>query len=44
MPPILCWLTILEANIGGIAVEAEPSNQHFVTFSCLMTDGSRGVV
>ena len=45
MPPILlCWLTVLEASTGGMAVEVEPPNQHFVTFCCLVTDGSRGVV
>jgi len=33
-----------EADFGGMAVEAEHSQQHSVTFCCCETDGSRGVV
>jgi len=29
-------------NVGGTAVEAEPSHQYPVTFCCCVTDGSRG--
>ena len=44
MPPILlCWPTTSEANVGGIAVEAEPSHQYSVTFCGCETGGSRGV-
>ena len=40
MPPILlCWPTVSEADVGGIAVEIEPSHQYSVTFCCQqMTD------
>ena len=35
MPPILlCWSTMSEVNVGGMAVETEPSNQYFLTFCC----------
>ena len=45
MPPILlCWLMMSEADVGGMAVEVEPSNQYPVTFCCHVTDGSRGAV
>jgi len=43
MPPILqCHPTTSEADIGGMAVEAEPSCQYSTTFCCHETDGSRG--
>ena len=32
----------LEADVGGTAVEIEPSCQYSITFCCCMTDGSRG--
>ena len=39
MPPILLyWPTVLEVDVGGMAVEAEP------TFCCHATDGSSGAV
>ena len=42
MPPILlCWPTTLEAVVGGMAIEVEPSHQYSVTFCCCETDGSR---
>ena len=40
LPVLLCWLTMSEVDIGGVAVEAEPSHQYSVTFSCHVTDGS----
>ena len=43
MPPILiCWPTTSEMDVGGRAVEAEPSHQYFISFCCCVTDGSRG--
>jgi len=33
-----------EADGGGMAGEVEPSHQYSVTFSCSVTDGSRGAV
>ena len=43
MPPILlCWPMMSEADVGGMAVKAEPSHQHSMTFCCCVTDGSRG--
>jgi len=45
MPPILqCWPITSEADVGGMAVEAEPPYQHCVTCCCCMTNGSRGAV
>ena len=45
MPPILlCWPMTLEADVGGVAVEAGPSHQYSVAFCCHVTDGSRGAV
>ena len=45
IPPILlCWPMISDTNIGGMAVEVEPSHQYFITFCCCETDGSRGAV
>ena len=44
-PPILlCWLTMSEAAVGGMAVEGELSWKHSVTCCCHVTDGSRGAV
>ena len=44
-PPILlCWPTTSEADAGDITVEAEPSQQHSVTFCCRVTDGSKEAV
>ena len=31
-----------EVDVGGIAVEAEPSHQYPITFCCCVTDGNRG--
>ena len=45
MPPILlCWPMVSEVNVGGMAVEVEPSHQHPITFCCCVTEGSRGAV
>jgi len=45
MPPILlCWPTMSETNVGGMAVEVEPSHQYPIMFCCHVTDGSRGTV
>ena len=44
MPPILCWPKKPEADVGVIAVEAEPSHQYSVTCCCCVTDGSRGAL
>ena len=42
MPPVLfCWLTTSVADIGGMAVKAEPSYQYLTTCCCHVTDGSR---
>ena len=43
MPPIvLCWPTMSEADVGGMAVEIEPSCEYSVKFCYPTTDGSRG--
>jgi len=33
-----------EVDVGGMAIEAEPSHQYFTTFCCCVTDGSRRAV
>lgn len=38
------WPMTSEADVGGMAVEAESSHQYSVTRCCCMTDGSRGAV
>jgi len=43
-PPIsFSWPMTSEEDVGGMAVEVEPSHQYSVT-CCCMTDGSRGAV
>jgi len=45
MSPILrCWPTASDADVGGTAVEVEPSLQYSVTWCCQVTDGSRGAL
>jgi len=45
MPPVLVWWpTMLEADVGDMAVEVEPSCQYSVKFCCRATDDSRGAV
>jgi len=33
-----------EADVGGMAVEVEPSHRYPIPFCCCVTDGSRGAV
>ena len=33
-----------EMDVGGMAVESEPSHQYPITRFCRVTDGSRGAV
>ena len=45
MPPMSwCWPTMSEADVGGMAVNAEPSHQYPVTCCCCVMDGSRGAL
>ena len=45
IPPILlCWPMTSEVNVGGVAVEAEPSPHYSATCLRHVTDGSRGAV
>ena len=45
MPPTLWrWPTMSEADVGGMAEEAESSHQCSITFCCRVTDSSRGTV
>jgi len=45
MPPILLFLSMTsEADVGGMAVEAEPASRYSGTFCCCTTDGSRGAL
>ena len=45
MPPILlCWPTVSEVDVGGTAVEVQPSHLYSVTHRCCVTDGGRGEV
>ena len=37
-------VTMLEVDVGGMAVEIEPSHQYPVPCCCRVTDGSRGSV
>ena len=40
MPPsLLCWPSTSDVDVGGIAVEVEPSHQYSITCCCHMTDG-----
>ena len=39
---LLCQPTTSEADVGGTAVQVEPSHQYSFTFCCHVTDGSRG--
>ena len=39
---LLCWPTVSEVDVGGTAVEVEPSHQCSVMFCCCETNGSRG--
>ena len=44
LPILFCWPTTSEADVGGTAVEDEPSHQYPTTRCCCVTDGSRGAV
>jgi len=45
MPPLLLyWPTTSEADVGGVAVDIEPSHQYCIRFCGCATDGSRGAV
>ena len=42
VPPILlCWPMTSKTDVGGMAVEVEPSHQYSITCCCCATDGSR---
>ena len=43
-PVLLCRPVASEADVGGMAVEVEPSHQYSVPCCCCVTDGSRGAV
>ena len=43
MPPILlCWHTTLEADVGGMAAEVEPSHQYPITFVAVQQMAAEG--
>jgi len=45
MPSVLsCWPTMSEEDVGGMAVEAEPSHQYPITSCYHAIDGSRRAV
>ena len=41
---LLCWLTMSEVDVDGMAVEVEPSWRYTVTLFCHAIDGSRGAI
>ena len=43
MLAILLYWPMSEVDVGGMAVEAEPSHQYCITFCCHATGGCRGV-
>ena len=43
-PILLRWPTTSEEDVGGMAVEFEPSHQYAVKFCCRKTDDRRGAV
>jgi len=43
-PSLLCWHMMSEADVGGMAVDIEPSHQYSITHCCCATEGSRGAV
>ena len=45
MSPTLLWWPITSVvDVGGTAVNDEPSHQYSITFCCHATDDSRGTV
>lgn len=43
-PILVCWPTMSEAHVGGMAVKVEHSHQHSVTFCWCVTDSSNGTL
>lgn len=43
-PILLHWPMTPEADVGGRAVDTEPSHQYAVTFYWFVTDGNRGTL
>jgi len=43
-PMLLRWPTMPEADVGGMAVEAEHSHPSSITHCSCVADGSRGAV
>ena len=40
VPPILlCWSTVSEADVGGMAIQVESSHKYPVKFYCCVRDG-----
>lgn len=39
---LLCGPMTSEVDVGGMAVEAEHSHQHSITFCCCATDAAEG--
>ena len=44
LPILLCWPTMSEADISGMAVEVETSHKYSIIFCCCATEGNRGTV
>ena len=43
MPPsLLCWPTTSGVDVSGMTAEAESSQKYSITFSCHVTNDSRG--
>jgi len=43
-PCLLCQPTASETDVGGMAVEVEPSSQYSIACCCCVIDGSRGAL
>ena len=41
---LLCWHMTIDADVGDMTAEIEPSHQYSITFCCHDTDGSRGII
>ena len=45
MPPVLFYWPMMPAvDVGGMAIETEPSHPYSVTCCCHVTDSNRGAV
>ena len=44
LPISLYWPKISEVDVGGMALEVEPSHQYTIMCCCCVTDGSREAV